>query len=151
MNFEQCWSLVMGQHPELRENTDLSPLPFAPHLMRQTEVKKSTGSAPTRKTPTGSAQQQGKVTSTAADTILIHGMDVGLTCPLPRERQRSHGADLPNTRRRLVTFKLPALRSLGELGPAPADHRRRYPRAETFEFPAFGSCARDAGKWRLLR
>ena len=41
LSFDQCWSLVMGQHPELRDDRELFPEPFAPHLMRQTELKKA--------------------------------------------------------------------------------------------------------------
>ena len=62
----------MGQHPELRENTDLSPEPFAPHLMRQAEIKKLQAEQDKKKAERDSAQA-----ATSAPVFLFHGMDVG--------------------------------------------------------------------------
>jgi hypothetical protein len=89
LSFDQCWSLVMNQHPELRDDRELFPEPFAPHLMRQTELKKAQAELDRKKAERDSMQQQKKVTSAAAaPPILVRGMDVGLICPIFPETVR---------------------------------------------------------------
>lgn len=101
LSFEQTWSLVMGQHPELRENTGLAPEPFAPHLMRQAEIKKLQAEQDKKKAGRDSAQA-----ATSAPVFLVHGMDVGLTCPLPGAPATPPSQDFASRLVRVIARKL---------------------------------------------
>jgi hypothetical protein len=41
LDFDQCWNLLRSRHPEIMQDEDLTPHPFAPRLMRRADVRQA--------------------------------------------------------------------------------------------------------------